>query len=438
MICSLQAVNEQVIAASAAIMQHLVSIVIVSLESGGIYQATHMALETLANIGPRIDLTGRKRLLSYYFSEDTVKMKSSADALQRNLMKLRGCRDMSTATFVPYMTAVSALMAAIAAILSGNGLCDRNVTLKATEILARIAVNTDNAPYLLRSPPELISGLVQLLCTNNTVAEPLVSDICHINGDPLGRQRAPAAVYLASRAMIAASAVPIPQTSTGGPQGQPAGPGASIGGSQSTQLSESASGLNITFDGVRLESAGAGLGGAAYPSTTSLTGLSSSNYPTAPPPRPIALTTGNGAAITVENTPALCAMTTVAPFFIEGCDLEMRDTVIDALHALSTMSVHMQLRLLQEPRLVELLLRVSRSYNSNNPWGGVPGASTQGSGGSNAGTYSNTGMAGGIIRTEGMVKALQVGQAIYGIACMSLYCTGVFTCSLCGCCCHRC
>mmetsp|Transcript_7647 Transcript_7647/g.15477 ORF Transcript_7647/g.15477 Transcript_7647/m.15477 type:complete len:156 (+) Transcript_7647:2-469(+) len=83
----------------------------------------------------------------------------------------------------------------------------------------------------------------------------------------------------------------------------------------------------------------------------------------------------------------------------------MRDTVLDTLHALGALCHTLQARLVQIPHLVEMLLRISRSYNNYNAHGGIPG--TVGVGGG-VGAASNYGAAPGIQRTEGMIKALQL------------------------------
>jgi hypothetical protein len=382
-------------AASTPFLQHLVSIVLLTLESGSISQATHLAIETLVNIGGRVDLTGKRRLQAYYFSEEAMKLRASSDALQRNLTKLRLCWDMSTASYEPYVTAVTALMSAIVSIIRAESISDRTMTLRAVELLGRIASNTDNAQYLARCPPELIEGLVQLLCASTTFAEPLVSDLCHINGDPLGRRRPPAAVHLNSRALAAAATAPAPTPAAGSAQAGNANPAAPAGnmGTQNTLSADSSSTLNITFGGVRADSAAMG----GYPSNSNLAGLgsygSSSNLPQ------------KAGATTAAGTATLAGMTSVASYFSEGSDLEMRDTVLDCLHAMASLSPAMQARLVQAPRLAEILLRIARSYNNNNPAGGIAGVPVASG---SAGSLSNIGWAGGIYRTDGMVKALQV------------------------------
>lgn len=389
--------------ASAPFLQHLVALVLISIESGSSFQATHLAAEVLINIGAKIDLTGKKRLQGYYFSENANRLKSSTDVLQKNLLQLRVNRQMSTASSTEYLSAAYALMSAITVILSGNSFPDRSLTLRTIELLGRVASNADNAHYLSRSPEVLFSSLAQLLCASTTFAEPLVSDTHHVNGDPLGRRRPLAAVCLSNR-LAALPAAPAPTNSYSASN-------ANLSGNASNanmSADSSASSMNITFGGVRLEPAGSGgVGPAPYGSAANLEGLSSHNSSSALAQRPANAGPSGGA----NSAPANAAPSTQASFFNEFSDLEVRDQVLETLHALCLLGAPLQLRLLQVPRLVEVLLRIATSTSP----AGVNGLLGSGAGGSNLASASSGGMGGmsnsgfpTVARSEGVIKALQV------------------------------
>lgn len=383
--------------ASAPFLQHLVALVLISIESGTSFQATHLATEVLINIGAKIDFTGKKRLQGYYFSENANRLKNSSDVLQKNLLQLRVNRQMSTASSAEYLTAVYALMSAITVILSGSSFPDRSLTLRTIELLGRVATNADNAHYLSRSPEVLFSSLAQLLCTSTTFAEPLVSDTHHVNGDPLGRRRPLAAVCLNNRL-----ALPTPAANTNA-----SNTNLSSNTSNANMSDNAASSMNITFGGVRLEPAG-GAGLAPYGSTANLEGLSSHNSSSTLVQRP-ANTGSTGAA---SSAPANTAPSAQASFFTEYSDLEMRDQVLETLHALCLLGAPLQLRLLQVPRLVEILLRIATSTSP----AGANGLSGSGAGSnlataSGIGGMSNSGFP-TVARSEGVIKALQVTASI--------------------------
>jgi hypothetical protein len=382
--------------ASSSFMQHLVGVVLLTLESGTVSQAAHLAMETLINIAGRVDLTGRKRMQGYFFSEDALRLKAAPDAVQRNLMKLRMCRDLSTSSYVPYMTAATSLLSAVTSILCADAISDRTLTLRAVELLGRVASNADNSAYLASCPQELLDSIVQLLCASTSFTEPLVSDVCKVNGDPLGRRRPPASVHLTTRALaIVAAATPAPATGMSG---------GNAGSSQQLAPSGYEPAAMITFNGVRADAVGFyASAGTGIASSTNLAGMSAHSSSGALAQRTAAA--GGSTSACAQPSALLTAMTPVAPYFVDGCDQEMRDTVIDALHALATPSVPMQARLAQCPRLVQFLLRISRCYNNYNPAGGVPGLAS----GPGSGSASNFGVTGGIHRAEAMIKALQVG-----------------------------
>lgn len=402
-------------AASTPFMQHLVSMLVLSIATSTCYQATHLALEVLISIGSRIDLTGRKRLQGFYYSEDTAKLKGTADALQKSLLQLRLCNDMSMSSYAEYLTAVTALTSVLATVISGNAFNDRNLTLRCLELLGKLAGNPDNVQFLSRCPPELVLGIVQLLCTSTTFAEPLVSDVCQVNGDPLGRCRMPAAVCLNTRSACVPFFPATPASSAANSGGAAAGatagtmntstaPGGAASNSTpfghnsnsnsgppaaANEAPAASSSVYITFGGLRAD--------VLMPSSTSSSALDIIAGSSAQK---------SGGNLAGANTAAAVAAavaassTGVSSFFSDASDLEVRDQVLETLHALCLLGVPMQLRLLQAPRLVEILLRIATSGTHFV----VAGAS-----GSAGGNFSSSGTGGvNIQRSEGVLKALQV------------------------------
>lgn len=400
----MQAVNEQVMAASMPFVQHLVSMLVVSIATSNCFQATHLALDVLINIGSRIDLTGRKRLQGYYYSEDATKLRGTMDALQKSLLQLRLCEQMSMSSYAEYLTAVTTLTSALATIICGHAFHDRNLTLRSLELLGKLAGNPDNVQYLSRCPDELVEGLLQLLCTSTTFAEPLVSDVCQVNGDPLGRHRMPAAVCLNTR-VACIPFVPPPAASTAAPANTASGGAASTASVTGTGLpasgastgnfnpfgsnnnsnsgppvpaSDPAPGMYITFGGLKAEAL------APSSSQPALELLSSQAVASSAAQR------GPGAGAGGVGASGMSS------FFTDASDLEMRDQVLETLHALCLLGVPMQLRLLQVPQLAQILLRIATS-------GSVSVSSAAGSNVGNSGTGGVS-----IQRSEGVLKALQV------------------------------
>jgi hypothetical protein len=171
--------NESVLAASAVILKHLTSMVVLSIETNATYQCTHFALDTLVNIGARIDLTARKRLPGFHFAEEAGRI---TDPYGKQLMELRLSHHWSQASTGDYSAAVFVLMTCLYRTIVHGALGDRHFTLRAMELLSKVASNPDNALHLSHCPDELLSCLCELVCANTTFAEPLVQDICHISG----------------------------------------------------------------------------------------------------------------------------------------------------------------------------------------------------------------------------------------------------------------
>ena len=374
--------------ASAPFIQHLVAMVVLSIESGSNFQATHLAIETLINIAGKIDFSGKKRLQGYYFSENTHRVKASTDALQKNLLQLRVNRQMSTASAAEYVAATTALMSAVTIILSGDSFPDRSLTLRTIELLGRLATNGDNAAYLARSPVVLFESLVQLLCASTTFAEPLVSDTCHVNGDPLGRRRPIAAVCLSNKLATTKTSA----TTTLGNNHSASSANLTANSNAPDSLTSS---QNITFNGVRLD-ASSGMG-SAHASVANLETLSSpAATPAVPSSHPQRLA-----------VPANAAPNAQSSFFTEYSDFEMRDQVLETLHALCTLGVAVQVRLVQVPRLLEILFRIATSASATSLSGaGGPSGGAGGVGGS-SGSMSNSGFS-SVTRSEGVLKSLQV------------------------------
>jgi hypothetical protein len=206
----------------------LVSILLATIESNCSYQASFLAIDTLINIAGKIDLTGRKRLPAYYFAEDVLHPTTKRNAL----FQLRMCTHLSSASQAEYMCVLSQLTAVTSALILGGAFSCRTLTLKALELLAKLASNADNAGYLARCPDALLSGLVQLLCVNNTVTEPLVPDVCFVNGDPVGRTRPPAAM-LGGPSKIQKIQLPATSSSSSSSASSSSSGGGAAGGSNS-------------------------------------------------------------------------------------------------------------------------------------------------------------------------------------------------------------
>lgn len=183
-------------------MRHLAVTVLLSLEGGNASEACSMALDILVNIGARIDCTGRRRVsAASAFLEEVL-----LDERSRSLHFMRCSDHFAAQSTVEYANVASSLFPAVhCALVHGRsgGLqmrqqSDRRmVTVRALELLSKLASVSENAVMVCRSPDSLLYALVDLLCVSNAVTEPLVATVdpgSTASGDPAGRLRPPATV----------------------------------------------------------------------------------------------------------------------------------------------------------------------------------------------------------------------------------------------------
>eukprot|EP00601_Ochromonadales_sp_CCMP2298_P016690 CAMPEP_0173237160 /NCGR_PEP_ID=MMETSP1142-20121109/11882_1 /TAXON_ID=483371 /ORGANISM="non described non described, Strain CCMP2298" /LENGTH=457 /DNA_ID=CAMNT_0014167791 /DNA_START=33 /DNA_END=1407 /DNA_ORIENTATION=- len=281
-------------------------------------------------------------------------------AFQRAMLQLRLHPHMSSASLPLYLSAAHSLLSAITLILGGSGsVADRGLSIRALEMLAKLALNPDNATQLQLSPQPLFCSLASLLCASTTALEPLVPDNAAAAGDPLGRRRAPLGVWLNSHA------VPV-AVNPAGSAAALAAVASELGGlDMGVREDLSASGQRITFCGVPAEVLHADRDGADTHRDSSVLTIRLTQLTQAEQLREVeVLQREQEAHLQMMQTQLLqswsqLSSSSVAPFFSEASDAEVRDSALESLHALAHISPALAARLGTTPRLVELLLRVA-------------------------------------------------------------------------------
>lgn len=390
-----QTVNEQIIAASAPVIRHLVAIVVLAAELNVPFQAMYLSLDILINVASKIDLSGKRRLHGYYFPEDL--MSENNDEIQRNLQLLRASSHMNSTSYYDYVAAVSSLMSVLTLVVSGNALVNRTIAMRSLELITRIALNPDNTVYLSNSPDLFVYSLIEILCCSKTNLEPWVPDIFTLHGDAEGRRRPPACVKV--RDMVPIDAVP-------------------------PKINSSTAALmqHITFNGVQLtipkDQFVANMSEddpLSMDTNDDLLNIASS--------APSYMAGGNDRSVTdklstVEKPSVMDGIIkdAIASFFVDSSDVEIRDLALEALLSLCTGSIPFQYRVIQVPRVFDVLLRIAVSGSSlTNPSGSsvsfvgivnnVPNIPMSLP---SVPTYSHGTALSTSQRSEGCVKALQV------------------------------
>lgn len=158
--------------------------VLASLENYTVYEATHLAFDTLINIGNKVDLTGKRRLHHYHLLDDVT----SLDNKSREFLKLRLSNHFAPATSTEYKRIVRSILPIITKSLQSR---QRALVIRGLELLTKISQCPENLQVLSIDIRPTLELLVELLCVSTSSAETIVADAIVIGGDTLGRYRQP-------------------------------------------------------------------------------------------------------------------------------------------------------------------------------------------------------------------------------------------------------
>lgn len=188
MIFEQKATNEVYLAYNTTIMKHLVSIVEASLFVGRPMECTQLAMETIINLGNKLEVTGAKRYQSSsgYFLDELPK-----DTVGAALLRLKMTAPMSAATGDLYSKILHELILVINAYLQPATAISRFFIFKTLELLEKMILLGDNSAFFSRQSALLIPTLFRLLTVQNNRSDPLVPESYAVIGDPYGRSRPP-------------------------------------------------------------------------------------------------------------------------------------------------------------------------------------------------------------------------------------------------------
>lgn len=155
---SIDPANEMHIAHSATAMRHLC----VCLVDPTTDAASH-AFDILAQVCRYIDVTGRKRAENDLWLEDTFTHDKSA-------LKLNLNADLAASTTAEYLAAVWGVLACTMRALFRE---EKEVVLRALDLLIRLAYVPENRSAFLKCPQEMLERVVELLCVTYSSFDPL-------------------------------------------------------------------------------------------------------------------------------------------------------------------------------------------------------------------------------------------------------------------------
>lgn len=169
-------------------MKHLVSIVEASLFVGRPMECTQLAMETIINLGNKLEVTGVKRYQSSsgYFLDELPK-----DTVGAALLRLKMTPPMSAATGELYSKILHELILVVNSYLQPATAISRFFIFKALELLEKMILLGDNSAFFSRQSTLLIPTLFRLLTVQNNRSDPLVPESYAVIGDPFGRSRPP-------------------------------------------------------------------------------------------------------------------------------------------------------------------------------------------------------------------------------------------------------
>eukprot|EP01038_Epipyxis_sp_PR26KG_P016280 gene16280-22177_t len=181
---SFEPTNEQILAQSSVILRHVVSILMASIETYSVTNTvTQLAFDIIINLGSKIDTTGRKRINQYNsfleyitLNQNKINKKSTYNHMNlQNQSILKLSDHFSATSSYEYLQVTNSLLSIILCFLNkqNQSRIPRVAVIRTLEFLSRFALCNENNTCFSNCPTSLLESLVDLLCVNYTIADPL-------------------------------------------------------------------------------------------------------------------------------------------------------------------------------------------------------------------------------------------------------------------------
>eukprot|EP01035_Chromulina_nebulosa_P026694 gene26694-34979_t len=156
------AANEFTISSSSCFLRHLMSSILASLVSAN-HEGGTIALEAIANIAGRIDMTGKKRLQYMNVLEDLTSVFGN-DERSKNTFRMRISHQFSSSSQIEYSITMNILMAVLYHVLHSRATLPHiSYILRGLEILNKLAQSPENTLFINNCPHEILDSLVEML-----------------------------------------------------------------------------------------------------------------------------------------------------------------------------------------------------------------------------------------------------------------------------------
>lgn len=168
---SFEAANLSPIATSSACLKHLVYMLLIPVSAPNVStDVVLLAMDTLAHVASVVDIRGPKRTVNQHrgWLEDCCALhKKNPELLSPQSAPL------SVKHFMEHYNVVAALLPAIRRLLRTN---NREVLLRALEVLQGLAQMPDNSSVIAQCPGDVLDAIVSMLCVTNTSGETVGQD----------------------------------------------------------------------------------------------------------------------------------------------------------------------------------------------------------------------------------------------------------------------
>ena len=147
-------------------MKHIVTILMASYGTGSMYEASQISYDILMNISGKLDLTGERRLATYFWLEDCI-----GDTKFQSTIRYKSSSSMSRISYFDYAEVTKSLLAYIHSSIQQG--IDRSQIFRGLELIQKLCSNPENEIVMANCPNEVLETLMELLCCNVTSTEPL-------------------------------------------------------------------------------------------------------------------------------------------------------------------------------------------------------------------------------------------------------------------------
>jgi hypothetical protein len=163
----MQASNEMLIGSSVHVISHIVAVVYTCEENMTcISDTANLAIDLTTNIAGKLDLTGRRKQFGNAWMDD-----NSDTSIKRFFIRNELTQNASEASLRRYQHIMLSFLALLHKFLIQSD--NRSLLLRSLDILLRLAQNHDNTIIFNRCPDAFLHTILQLICVNNTVIDPL-------------------------------------------------------------------------------------------------------------------------------------------------------------------------------------------------------------------------------------------------------------------------